>query len=342
MTLLVIAGMSAAGGYRSGIAERTSLESTQIAGNIQTQFEMALDDVQARHYDLARQRLEWVVEQDPNYPGVTDVLALIILETSITATPTQAPTPTLTPTPDLRSVEEKFLQAQQAMVEGNWDQAIDTLLQLRKDKPDYYPIQIDGMLYVALRNRGVDKIKNADLEGGTYDLALASRFGPLDAEASNYKSWAEMYVTGASFWEVDWAKAVSYFKDLSVIAPYLSDASHWTSIERYRQALIGYGDWLAQQGQWCDAQDQYEASLKVGSDPKLEPTATYAAEECSPSAPEEESGGKKKDQGGSNPPPEPNVTIIPEQTQPPAPEATPTPTPQPSPQPLLPGSSTYP
>jgi hypothetical protein len=142
------------------------------------------------------------------------------------------------------------------------------------------PIEVDGMLYVALRNRGVDKIRNADLEGGTYDLALAERFGPLDAEARNYRTWSEMYVTGASFWEVDWGRAVEYFEQLILTAPYLMDGSGWTSTDRYRISLAKYGDFLAEQGLYCEAYERYQASREIREDPALEPTATFMYDQC--------------------------------------------------------------
>ena len=93
------------------------------------------------------------------------------------------------------------------------------------------------MLYVALRNRGVEKIsKQADLEGGIYDLALAERFGPLDLDARGWREWSQWYIRGASFWEVDWAKSISYFSQVAPIAPNLRDASGWTASDRYRIA----------------------------------------------------------------------------------------------------------
>jgi tetratricopeptide (TPR) repeat protein len=287
LTLLTIAGMSAFGGYRAGLTERTSAESTQLAQMIQEQFALGVADMEAKRFDLARQRFEWVIQQDPGFPGVTEKLALVLLEQNTTATSTPAPTPTLTPTPDLRSVEELYTQAKQLMLEGDWTAAIEALLKLRKDAPDLHTIEVDGMMYVALRNRGLEKIRSTDLEGGTYDLALAERFGPLDAEARNYRTWAEIYVTGASFWEVDWGKAVEYYQQLILTAPFLADGSGWTSTDRYRIALTKYGDFLAQQGLFCEAYEQYQASRQVREDPSLEPTANFAYEECyTPAEPE--------------------------------------------------------
>ncbi|HEX6306266.1 MAG TPA: hypothetical protein VFZ76_18850, partial [Anaerolineales bacterium] len=220
--LAVIAVASVIGGYRSGINQRTDFEATQVSQTIEEQFNQGLLDVQEGRYEIARQRFEYVIRLNPNYPGVTDRLAEVLLEINTTATPTTVPTPTLTPTVDLRGAEELFSQAQVLLADHNWTEAIDTLLKLRKDEPDYHTVEVDSMLYVGLRNRGVDKILNqADLEGGTYDLALAERFGPLDIEAKNYRDWADLYAKGVSFWELDWSQAVFYFGQLIVPAPNL-------------------------------------------------------------------------------------------------------------------------
>jgi tetratricopeptide (TPR) repeat protein len=203
--LLAVAAASAFGGYFSGIDRRTSFESTQVAQKVSEQYQLGLQDLEAKRYELARQRFEYVIQLDPAYPGVTDQLAFVLLELNTTATPTPVPSPTLTPTQDTRGAEELFSQAQVMLADAKWSEAIDTLLKLRKDEPAFQAVEVDSMLYVALRNRGVQRIlAESDLEGGTYDLALAGRFGPLDVEADNMRTWANLYVTGASFWGLDW------------------------------------------------------------------------------------------------------------------------------------------
>ena len=322
--LLVIAGASAFGGYRSGIFQRTSLEATQVALQVDEQFQLGLQDLEAGNYEVARQRFEYVIQLDPGHPGVTEKLAEVLLELNTTATPTPVPTPTLTPTIDLRGAEELFSQAQLLLADKKWSEAIDTLLQLRKEEPDYQPIKVDAMLYVALRNRGADKILNqADLEGGTYDLALAERFGPLDVEASNYRTWADLYVTGASFWELDWGQASNYFGQLLLVAPNLRDSSNMTVTERFRIAAIKYGDLLAENGDWCQAQEQYEAALNFGSDPAVEPTASWVTRECA------EASEPEQREEEPTPAPEPQITPSPGVT----PEATPSQEPYPPPTP---------
>lgn len=323
--LLAVAAVSILGGYFSGINRRTAFEATQVAQKVSEQYQLGLQDMEAGHYELARQRFEYVIQLDPAYPGVTDQLALVLLELNTTATPTPVPSPTLTPTPDTRGAEELFSQAQLLLADSKWTEAIDTLLKLRKDEPAFQPVEVDSMMYVALRNRGVQRIlQEADLEGGTYDLALAERFGPLDYEASNYRTWANLYVTGASFWGLNWPEAINYFGQLLQVAPNLRDATTMTAGERYRLALIKYGDFLAANGDWCAAREQYEAAYNFSSDPSLEPTLSNAATECDEGRGQ---GGDDDDEQTEEPPAEGTPTTPPPATTEPPAEATPTPPP---------------
>ena len=317
VALLLIAATSAYGGYLSGINERTNFEGTQVAQQVDEQYQLGLQDLEAKRYELARQRFEYVIRLDPNHPGVTEKLALVLLELNTTATPTLVPTPTLTPTPDLRGAEELYSQSQILLADGKWTEAIDTLLKLRKDEPDYQTVKVDSMLYVALRNRGVERIlREGDLEGGTYDLALAEKFGPLDVEASNMRTWADLYKTGASFWGLDWGQATFYFGQIIVVAPNLRDNTNMTAAERFRIASIKYGDFLTVSKEWCLAQQQYEAALNFGSNPSVEPTATWVTKKCTNSQKEDE------------PPPPPAATPTIEAPATEAPPAEPTPTEQ--------------
>ena len=325
--LLLIAATSAFGGYLSGINERTNYEVTQVAQQVSEQYQLGLEDLEAKRYELARQRFEYVIRLDPNYPGVTEQLALVLLEINTTATPTQVATPTLTPTPDMRGVDELFSQSQILLADGKWTEAIETLLKLRKDEPDYQTIKVDSMLYVALRNRGVDRIlREGDLEGGTYDLALAEKFGPLDVEASNMRTWADLYKTGASFWGLDWGQSVYYFGQIIVVAPNLRDNTNMTAAERYRIATIKYGDALAANKEWCLAQEQYEAAFALGEDSSVQPTASWVTQKCTNSE-------KKEEKTQEPPPPEavPTEGEVPTESPPAEPGPTEPPPSEPAP-----------
>lgn len=262
------------GGYGAGINQRVAVAQATQEQTLAQQLTFAQQDFDARHFENARQRLEFILKQDPAYPGASDLLTQVLVQMAITPTPTLTPTPTITPTPDLREQETIFAQAQQQLNGGDWSAALATLDGLRKRDPSYRAAQVDGMYYSALRNRGVAQIlgtgayaDSPNLEGGIYDLTLAERFGPLDGTSDGLRSFARQYIQGASYWEIDWYQAMTYFGEVSRMTPNLRDASNVTATERYRLALLRYGDVVAASGKLkdrCQALDYWTQSFNMG------------------------------------------------------------------------------
>jgi hypothetical protein len=104
-------------------------------------------------------------------------------------------------------------------------------------------------------------------------------------------------------------------------------ATTLTATERYRLALLKYGDFLAASGEWCEAREQYEAAYNFGSDPSIEPTLTNASNECEDGRRQNDDDDDGGDQA-TEPPPTEGIptTDTPATTEPPA-EATPSPPP---------------
>jgi tetratricopeptide (TPR) repeat protein len=281
---IIAASFGALAGYNSGQHTLHSAKAQQADQALKDQYNLAVQDLQAGNYEVARQRLEYVLNQNPSFPGAQDKLAQAIAVLYATATPTPPP-PTGTPTPtrDLRPVQDLFNQAVQQIAASDWDGALNTLTGLRGADPTYQAARVDALIYTALRNRGVDEIlKKSDLEGGSYDLALAERFGPLDVDADNVRNWARLYMYGNSFWGADPARAIYYFSQVASAAPYLTDGSGWTAMARYREVLIQYGDLLGKQEKWCDAEQQYQLAANIRPTDQLMSTLNDASEKCSP------------------------------------------------------------
>jgi tetratricopeptide (TPR) repeat protein len=289
--LLVLLLMTASGGYagyRTALSERLEKESANVAMVALTQFQIGLDDLAAGRYETARDRFEYVIELDPSFPGAVEKLSEALLAMAIVNTPTPRPTPTIeiTPTPDLRGAEELYDTALQHLRAKEWDMAIQTLDRLRQEDLSYRTLDVDGMYFIALRHRGVQKIIFAgNLEGGMYDLSLTERFGPLDHEANGFRNWARMYVSGASFWEVDWERVLSYFSQIYLALPNLRDGSNITAVERFRRASIGYGDQLMEAEEYCLAIDQYNNALSITDDPEVRTKKEAAFSGCFPPEP---------------------------------------------------------
>ena len=182
-------------GYQSGKSARQAQYGGQLEQSIDDQFKLGVQDLEAGRYEVAKQRFEYIVSQDPNYPGITEKLVSVMEILYATATPTPlAAKITPTPTQDLRPVQDLFNQALALAGAKNWDALIDTLSALRKADRSFQVAKVDGLLYIALRSRGLEKIINqGNLGGGSYDLALAERFGPLDVDANTARVGAIIY-----------------------------------------------------------------------------------------------------------------------------------------------------
>jgi tetratricopeptide (TPR) repeat protein len=283
--LLAIVLTSGLFGYWSGIQDRQANEATQVALVVDEQFNLGVQNMEEGRYYIAQQHLQYVLELDPNYPGIIDKLTEVELILNTTATPTPAPTATatpipITPTPDTRGEAELFAQAEDHIKNEEWSAAIETLETLRKRSPEYRAIDIDGMLYVSLRQRGVQKISEGNLESGIYDLSLAERFGILDTEADSWRTWAQYYIRGASFWEVDWGQAVYYFEQVAPMFPNMHDGSFWTASQRYQEALTNYAESLEEQKMWCEAEEQYIKLRDYTGDSSLDETIDIVADKC--------------------------------------------------------------
>ncbi len=274
LLLGLVAILGAFGGYQRGLEDQQIAGATELALEIEQQYELGLQDYNARNCERARQRFAYIIEQDPGNERAAEMLAKSLSCALSTATPTPAtptPTPTVTPTPDSRAIEELFEDARAKMAAEDWDGAITLLLNLRKKDPFYEAVEVDSMLYVALRNRGVNKILHqGELEGGLYDLSQAERFGPLDAEATSFSNFARFYLIGASFWQVDWGQSAFYFGQVAPFLPNLHDGTGWRAMDRYQEAMTNYLEILQEAREYCAAADQLETYRQYVDSEELE------------------------------------------------------------------------
>jgi hypothetical protein len=130
------------------------------------------------------------------------------------------------------------------------------------------------MMFIALRNRGMEQIALGLMEEGLYDLSLAERFGPLDRDATFRKTLAEQYLLANSYIGLNWFQAASLFASLC------EQGATTDSCPKYAEAAWEYGDLLINAEDPCAAQEYYNGSLNAVPNSTLEPTATKAAEAC--------------------------------------------------------------
>ena len=277
---LLLIGLGALGGYSSGIGDRKSAENAIVSKQLSEQYTFALVDIESGRYEAAIQRLEFIIANDPGYPGARDKLTEVLV---ISVIPTPTLTPTLTATPDFSGAESAYQRAQQLINAQDWPGALAALDTIRKLDSTYKTAQVDGMYYFALRNYGYALItQQGNLEGGIYQLTLAERFGPLDNTAAGLSAGARQYIIGASFWELDWQQAAAFFYDVGNSWPAMWDGT-MTAAERLYIASMRYGDDLYTRQDYCGAYEQYQNAQAIGElDSTAARNADDAFEQCYP------------------------------------------------------------
>lgn len=280
---LLLIGLGAFGGYTSGVGAREKAAESILAQQLTEQFSFALVDIQFGRYENARQRLEFIISKDPNFPGAQEKLTEVLVLSTI---PTATAAPTITATPDFSGAESAFARAQELIRAQDYPGALTALDTIRKLDPTYKTAQVDGMYYFALRNHGYNLItQQGNLEGGIYYLTLAERFGPLDNTANGLREGARAYITGASFWELDWEQAVNYFSQVAAGWPSLYDGT-MTAGQRYFTALVNLANELFTKQDYCAAYDTYQKASAMGQlDGESASNSSEAYVACYPATP---------------------------------------------------------
>ncbi len=295
--MLALAALGILGGYFFGISQRLDAQKTQITRDLQDQFDLGNKAMDAGQYEVARQHFQYVIDHNPNFPGVQTAYTQLLIRMQTTPTPTFTLTPTITNTPDLSSINQLYshlhdlLTAKPQTIQ-DWTAVIGQLDSIRNTDAAFHAEEIDGDYYTALRQRGVLEIVNStcadiNLEAGIYDLTLASNFGPLDSLADSYRTYSRLYISGATFWELDWGQAQYYFGQVANALPNLMDSSCQTATNRWAYATVKVADQLWAAGNVCPASDQYNAAMSVDSPASstAAPTAEYANGKCHPPKP---------------------------------------------------------
>jgi len=311
MLTLVMIAVSVTTGYMRGLEERAAAQEQAQAEVARQQFDAGMQDLLAGNYERARQRFEYVLTLEPDRPGAAEALgqALTALNQP-TPTPSPVASPTPTETPDFGSFEGMFTSAQAAFARADWTSTIDILLRLRAEMPTYRLEEANQLMAVALRNRGMDKLFTGELEQGIYDLTLAEKFGPLDAQSLSWKRSAAFFIFANSYFGLDWKLATEYFDQIC-------QANIWGACTKYGLAAREYAAELAEEDP-CAAAQYYEIGYGyVGADASA-PTATHVAHRCAtvtappPTATETSTPGTET----------PTATFIPGPTWTPSPTAT--------------------
>jgi len=267
--ILVVLLFAAAGGglgYLRGINRRLAREREEVIEQAALHYQYGLQEMAAGNYARAKTQLEYVLQIYPDFPDAREKYTETLVQLASAGDTAASPDIQVTPTRDTRGAEALFNQAVGEVQTQQWATALQTLNALRDTDYTYRTLEVDGMYFTTLRHRAIELIVNdGNLEEGLYFLAILEKYMPLDHDAVNYAQWARLYITGASFWDIDWEQVVNYFGQLSAAFPYMHDGTGWTATDRYLRGSEYYGDQLAAAGSHCEAIKQYQNVLNYGA-----------------------------------------------------------------------------
>jgi len=282
--VILFAAGGGALGYFSGIQQRLNQENEEVLTQAALHFQLGVQQLEAGNFELARVQLEYVLQIYPDFPGLQEKYTEVMVQ--LAEAPAAVPGTEATPTKDTRGAEALFNQAQQEVNGQQWAAAMQTLAQLRDEDYTYRTVDVDGMYFTTLRHRAIELIVNdGDLEEGLYLLALLEKYAPLDHDAVNYASWARLYLTGGSYWDIDWAQVVNYFGQLAAAFPYMHDGTGWTATDRFVKGSEFYGDQLVGEKKFCEAIEHYQTVLNYSAIEAVQDKYNSAYIKCYPPTP---------------------------------------------------------
>ncbi|MBN1267670.1 MAG: hypothetical protein JXA25_19415 [Anaerolineales bacterium] len=270
LTLITLAAFL---GAKQGEDLRYTLATAQVGEVALEQFTLGMKDYEEGRYEMAVQRFEYVLELEPNFPGVSekiDEILVFLNQPTRTSSPTVV---TATPTSRTVSLEDLYQGAEEAVARSDWTVAIDTLVTLRGYDLSYRTADVESLLYLSLRSRGLNRIWQGDHEQGIYDLNQAERFGPLDSTAISWRNSAAFYLTANSYLGIDWDQATAFFGQICA-------GSTWDSCSKYAFACYNYAEVFLKEEDWCSASYWYDQSLRTYLNNDIVPTATRVARQC--------------------------------------------------------------
>ena len=272
-------------GYQQGQELLQEKRINTLTTQISHQLELARQNINDSQYNLARTRLDWVLERSPNNKDATVLLTEIDTRLNIQPTAvipaTASPIPLPTPTPGLiGNPDEELTRIQRVVKNENWEEAIKALVAYQFQYPSYQRETTDKLLYDAYIAQGLVFVESKQVELGLAYFNEAEKLGDLPQDALDYQLWAELYMSGMAYYGVNWDVAAFNFRELCLSAPFFQN-----SCSLLQQSLINLGGQFAFGLDWCPAQFYYQEAASYGADSILNDKLGQARTNCAEATP---------------------------------------------------------
>jgi tetratricopeptide (TPR) repeat protein len=271
LIILALVGLVAAAvvGFSQGLAARQ--QAVQL--EIDQRLSAGIEQLQAGQLEQAAAEFQRVLQLDPANSVAQSYLQE--MQAAATPQPTASVAPLLlvppegsTPMPTLEAVvlptDTLFEQAEAALANKDWPQAILLLNQLTALDSTYQPEQVRALRFSAYAEQGSAFINEERFEEAlrSFDQALVIR--PNDAEIKTTRELIALYVEALGRWRLDWPGVISNLQAIETRQPGFLDVNR-----RLRAAYEAWGDSLVSTNEWCEAVERFDAALARGASDEL-------------------------------------------------------------------------
>jgi TolB protein len=248
LVVLFVLTLSGLGIY-SGLKERA--ESNRLAAR--EHYTLGLKHLEAGDYEMAVGELELALRYDPSLPDLQSHL----LEAQTLAQSQ------ITPSSETRqgAADELYQEGVALYESGELKQAITVLEELSGVDSNYQRSNVETMLVAAHYQLGLEAVREDLLDDAKehFQAVLALKADPnTQANAQEQLDLLSLYQAAISHWGQDWSAAIQALKGLYTLAPEYKDLR-----TRLHDAHSLHAQELADQGEWCLAQEEYAAAVEV-------------------------------------------------------------------------------
>lgn len=301
--LLALATVSLASfaGWTEGLRVGQGNATATINADITEQCQRIPQDIASGNMGLVQARFDTLVQFTPAPPCVAThapAATALYLQSLPSATATLTPSATasppalgetaIPPTPDAPlsptpitqggfDIDALLVEARAFLSSGNNRAAIETLDAINAVDPQYQKGTVDQLLYQALTTEARRLYRTGtSLAEAILLTNRAEEYG--DVGELNYERYiAELYLQAQIYVDVNFPRAI---QQLSQIVYTQNLPNYLNASSLLNDQFIKYGDALALQGDYCNAQRQYESAFAMVASASVASKRDDATQKC--------------------------------------------------------------
>ncbi len=245
-------------------------QATEAQAQVKMHYERGQAYLESKNFEKAIAEFQYALSLDPTFTAARQAL-----EETRKLTEQESKSPTPTSASRSTAAGTLFAQAETEITQRKWTESVQTLSKLRDLDLSYQAQRVSEMFYTAnyqlgLQTLSPDRLEEAKL---AFERALAER--PDDPKTKSEVNKTTLYLEGQKSLADNKQAAVERFNKLYQLDPTYLDVE-----ARLLKAYQLWGDELATQKDWCQAEIQYTQAMILKPDNTLRDKADNSGKQC--------------------------------------------------------------